>query len=228
MGSRGKRKNYLDHLGSPLRVSANQLQDDAHELGHLQNMGTVQRATEGRPDGTVDFKQWNIHTLSGKYHTFHIKNKYPIPGAAIADDYHRNQQIEDTTKVLERLRDEDNIINKKVDSKVQVHELMEQSMAQPKWSFVAEDVEQVLKDRQKRYEEFTGRTVDFIGEATLIKKLFTLIKDRQVEKIKSMLMKGDLNVNMCDERMHTTMLMQACSAGLLPLVEVSGSHGNLF
>ena len=206
-------------LGSTLRMTAL----PGSERQYLDAMGLLSGKQErGKEQNfTVDMRAFNEHTLSGKYHAFRIKNKFPIPGGAVADDFYRRALVEQNASAAKTIREKAEQRARHVDMATKVHEKKTRIALPTRIERLVRQVDEAIVEHDAHKQEAADTLVVMEGAPDEVKKVFGLIRARKVLELEEMFLQGEINVNMVEPTLYYTGLILACGKGLLTIAKVS-------
>lgn len=199
-----------DLLGAALRLNRGAAPDGGGNDGNVTNDPYSNRA---KRQYHVDLTSYNPSTMVGRYHAFKVKSKFPIPGAAVMDDYRRRRLAATADSLDEQLVD---IRERRAELgrvEREIAEGRQHARAPTELERLLERFETTLEEKESvvREIEQEPRAIPSSDEQ---EKVFRLIKEHKMAELEHMFDRGEVNVNAVEPRLDTTGLMMASTQGL--------------
>jgi len=210
-------------LGSSLRLKAVK----KSERQYLDAMGLLSGQHNGDTGKkfTVDMRSFNEHTLSGKYHVFRIKNKFPIPGGAVADDFYRRRLIEQNASRAKALRNETATRARQLEVAGRTFDKQQQLALPTAIERLVIQADATIEAHSRQKQEAVESLQGHVGDAAEVKRVFSLIRGRKVTQLEGLFATGEISVNMVEPALLYSGLILSSSHGLLTTVRQYLRHG---
>jgi hypothetical protein len=217
-----------EQIGKELRLERH---NAAELVTSISNSAAVRGAQEdphtavAKRDYVVDFMSANPANLIGKYHAFKIRNKFPIPGAAVFDDFRRRKLLATTAAIEDRIVVEQQKREAESLVRVAVTEGQQSLHMETKVDRLSASLAKSIATTEKALE-MAGE----LGEHTIIAneeqvKILNWVRQKKVFKVEEAFEQGEVLVNAVEPSMQNTGLMLAVQAGLLSVTRLYLRYG---
>lgn len=217
------KKDRGQETGSTLRLAPS----DGRELvASVRATGGTEDpySAKARRDYAVDFSQHHPANYVGQYHAFKIKSKYPIPGAAVLDDFRRRRGAASAEATDARLRVEAERRREAAAVEMVVHKGKQEVRLKTRMEEMLDQLEGAVQEREKLYEDSSIEARNHPADETQM-HAFTLIKEKKLADLEDMFKSGNINVNAVEPSMTNSGLMVATSQGVLTAVRLYLQYG---